>query len=347
MTEDELSCETVLPARQPLERGEIGRFLAQSDLDYEPGVEVFVVFRREGTLVACAGLEKNIVKCVAISEELRGESIGLKLLTEIVGLAQDRGYSHLFLYTKPDNVPFFRGCGFYPLVEVPGRVAFMENTPVGLPGYCARLRGAAKAGGKIGAIVMNANPFTLGHLYLIERAAAECDWLHVFVVAEEASLFSYRDRFAMVSEGTARVARMTLHHGSSYMVSRATFSSYFFKEKGIVGDCCTAVDLLVFRNWIAPALGVTHRFVGTEPFCPTTRKYNADMHHWLAEADSSAAPVETVEIPRLTYGETPISASEVRRLLTEKDFAAIAHLVPPTTLDFLRTRWCAPAMTAA
>ena len=72
-------------------------------------------------------------------QNLRGESLGLKLLTEVVHLAHERGHSHLFLYTKPENVEFFRSCGFYLLAEVPGYVALMENTPIGIRTYCDRL----------------------------------------------------------------------------------------------------------------------------------------------------------------------------------------------------------------
>ncbi|MFL9824002.1 [citrate (pro-3S)-lyase] ligase [Rhodoplanes sp. SY1] len=343
----ELQSYTVDPAREPDEREDIRRFLATCGLDYEAGVQAFVVFRRGHALVACAGLEKNIVKCAAITPQLRGESLGLTLLTEISHVAHERGHSHLFLYTKPDCVDFFRACGFYLLAEVPDLVALMENTPIGIRTYCDRLKRLRRPGAKTGAVVMNANPFTRGHRYLVEQAAAACDWLHVFVVAEDVSLISYRDRYALVAAGIGDIPRTTLHHGSEYMVSRATFSAYFLKEKGLVENCCTAIDLLIFREHIAPALGITHRFVGTEPFCPTTFKYNADMREWLMGDVSPMPPVEMVEIARTECDATPISASEVRRLLAAGDFAHIRRLVPPATLQLLETKYRAPRTSAA
>lgn len=344
---DDLQSYTIDPEREPDEREDVREFLAKCGLDYEIGVEAFVVFRRKQRLMACAGLEKNIVKCAAIDPELRGEALGLKLLTEVSHLAHERGHSHLFLYTKPDCVDFFRACGFYLLAEVPGLVALMENTPIGMKTYCDGLKRLRRPGAVIGAIVMNANPFTRGHRYLVERAAAACDCLHVFVVAEDVSLIRYRDRYALVAEGIADIPRVMLHHGSEYMVSRATFSAYFFKEKGIVGDCCTAIDLLIFRNYIAPALGITHRFVGTEPFCPTTRKYNADMQHWLRDNVSPAPAIEVVEIERTQSEDVPISASEVRRLLAADDFNHIRRLVPAATLELLETKYRVPRSSAA
>jgi [citrate (pro-3S)-lyase] ligase len=337
------------PTSSPAEKAEICALLAKCGLNYEEGIDAFVVCRLHGRLIACAGLECNIVKCVATDPQFRGESLSLKLLSEVINLAHDRGHSHLFLYTRPENVSFFQGCGFYPLVEVPNYVSLMENTPIGIKTYCRQLAALRKDGKTIGSIVMNANPFTFGHQYLVQQAARACDWLHVFVVGEDASLISYRDRFALVQSGISGIPKVTLHPGSQYMISRATFSAYFFKDKGIVGDCFTAIDLLVFRNFIAPALGITHRYVGTEPFCPTTRKYNEDMKYWLQNGVSAAPAVHVIEIPRTVRGGNPISASEVRRLLGAGDFDRIEVLVPPATFELLHSKYrtvCFPSVSA-
>lgn len=338
MADDIESC-TVDPQSDPAARAEIKALLEACELSYEPTIEAFVTLRRGRSLIACAGLDKNIVKCAAIAPAEQGESLSLTLMTEIAHLAHARGHNHLFLYTRPDNVDRFRACGFYKLVEVPGIAAFMENTPIGMRGYCAQLAALRQPGEAIGAIVMNANPFTFGHRHLVEYAIGHCDWLHLFVVAEDSSFIAYRDRLAMIRAGVADLPRLTVHPGSEYMVSRATFSSYFFKEKNAAADCFTAVDLLLFRNFIAPALRITRRFVGTEPFCITTRKYNADMKDWLQRPDPSFPPVEVVEIPRRTHDEVPISASEVRRLLTAEQFGRIGRLVPPFTLALLREKY--------
>ena len=332
---DQIDFYTIDPRENGDEGAEIQRLLTQCDLDMEEGIHVFVVGRQGHRLVACAGLDGNIVKCVATVPDLRGESLALKLMSEVSHLALEQGHLHLFLFTHPKNVSFFGGCGFYELAEVPGYVSLMENTPIGIKSYSEQLHKLAQPGRKIGCIVMNANPFTFGHQYLVQLAAAQCDWLHVFAVREDVSMFSYRDRFALVQAGVAGIPRLTLHHGSEYMVSRATFPNYFFKEKGIVGECCSAIDLILFRKYIAPALGITHRFVGTEPFCTTTRKYNDDMKHWLQTADSESAPISVVEVPRAVSSNIAISASEVRRLLHSGDMAKMPSLVPRETLKFL------------
>jgi [citrate (pro-3S)-lyase] ligase len=327
------------PAHDLSETAEIRRLLAQCQLEMDNNIDVFVVARAGRQLIACAGLSGNIIKCVAICEAWRGESISLRLISEIVQLAAERNHFHLFLYAKPDNVPFFCGCGFYPLVEVPGKIVLLENSPVAMSRYTDSLARARTDGDKIGCIVMNANPFTLGHRYLAEQAAAACDRVHVFVVREDVSQFRYADRFMLVSQGLAGIPNLTVHHGSEYMISRATFPGYFLKDKGIIDSCHTAIDLLLFREYLAPALGITHRFVGTEPFCTVTNKYNEDMKYWLQQAPSRAAALSVVEIQRTTRAGTPISASEVRRLLAADNFLPIGELVPDSTLQLLKCQY--------
>jgi [citrate (pro-3S)-lyase] ligase len=334
-------------ADEPKLREEIEAFLHSCDLDMDADITQFVTVRSGRALVACAGMGENIVKCVAVSPALRGENITSRLITEVTHLAAEAGRYHLFLYTKPDNVPLFTGCGFYPLAEVPGTITLMENTPVGLARYCESLAARRRPGGRIGSVVMNANPFTFGHRYLAERAAEACDWLHVFIVGENSSLITYEDRISLVREGLKDLPRATIHPGSSYMVSKATFPSYFLKDRGLVDQCHTALDLIIFREHVAPALGITHRYVGTEPFCPVTRKYNADMKHWLMEVRSRAPAVTVVEIERKAQAGQAISASEVRRRLRADDFEAMAHLAPKATIDLLRAKYFDPGARVA
>lgn len=165
---------------------------------------------------------------------------------------------------------------------------------------------------------MNANPFTNGHRFLIQQAAAQCDWLHLFLVKEDTSRFPYEDRLDLVLKGTKRystfnrASRFGIHH------FRATFPCYFIKEQSVINHCYTEIDLKIFRQYLAPALGVTHRFVGTEPYCSVTSQYNNDMRYWLETPTLPAPPIELVEIERLCFQEMPISASWVRKLLVKR-----------------------------
>ena len=331
----------------PKLQSEITTFLQSCDLELDGNLSDFVTVRSAKQLVACAGMGENVIKCVAVSPTLRGQNITLRLISDVTNLAADMGRYQLFLYTKPDNVETFSSCGFYPLVEMPGVIALMENSPVGLSRYCKGLAAQRHSGQKIGCIVMNANPFTFGHQYLAQQAAGQCDWLHVFVVGENSSLITYEDRYALVCEGLKDLPHTTVHPGSIYMISKATFPSYFLKDRGIVDQCHTALDLIIFREHVAPALGITHRFVGTEPFCPVTRKYNADMKRWLMFEPSAAPVVSVVELERKQQSERAISASEVRRCLRADDFEHMAQLVPQATIDLLRAKYFDPGARVA
>ncbi|MDF7671409.1 [citrate (pro-3S)-lyase] ligase [Orbaceae bacterium ESL0721] len=318
------------------DREQIVQLLKLSDLNLDPNVTYFIVAKKGDSVIGCAGLDHNIIKCVAIHPDYQGNQLNLILMDKTIKYAQDRGYFHLFLYTKPENEPIFRGCGFYPIVTIKGVVVLMENSPVGIKQYCKQLTLQRKSGSKIGAIVMNANPFTKGHQYLVDYAAKQCDWLHLFVVNEDASRFSFADRFKLVKEGTAGVANITVHPSSEYIISKATFPTYFLKERAKIDQAYMGVDLLIFRNYIAPALQITHRFVGTEPYSEVTHAYNEAMRYWLQDAGVSSAPaVRLVEIERIKEGDNIISASLVRNLLDAKQYDRVKTLVPSTTWNYL------------
>lgn len=325
---------------------DITAFLRSNGLSIDTTVEVFITVTRNDKLLACGGIAGNIIKCVAISPSIRGEGLALTLATELVNLAYERHHSQLFIYTKVQNECLFRQCGFYPIASVPDIVVLMENSPCRLRRYAAELAQQKRPGQRIGCIIMNANPFTRGHQYLVRQAAARCDWLHVFLVKEDNSRFSYEDRLQLVLDGTRGLANLTVHAGSEYMISRATFPCYFIKDRGVADDCHTEIDLKIFRQYLAPALGITHRFVGNEPFCAVTAKYNRDMHDWLATRTLPCPPVELVEVERLRHQGTAISASWVRKLLARGDLSAISPLVPEGTLRYLQ-RWVVPRRAVA
>jgi [citrate (pro-3S)-lyase] ligase len=183
---------------------------------------------------------------------------------------------------------------------------------------------------------MNCNPFTLGHRYLVEQACARSFWVHLFVVKEDASFFSFKDRYRLICEGLAHLKNLTIHEGSDYIISKATFPTYFIKDKKQIDSLFTELDLNIFRNHLAPELGITHRFVGMEPLCVVTNEYNQQMKKILSRPSTSPS-IEVVELERIEYKGEPISASRVRRLMQEKNVEEIRHLVPPTTYALIET----------
>lgn len=188
-----------------------------------------------------------------------------------------------------------------------------------------------------GCIVMNCNPFTLGHRYLIEQAAKQVERLYVMVVREDCSLFAYTERKAMVEQGVADIENVSVIDGSDYAISRATFPTYFLKRLDDAADTQMLLDLDLFRRHIAPALGATVRFVGTEPTDLLTRRYNQLMHEALKDVR---------EINRLEKDGNAVSASRVRKAMEEGDMNTIRQLVPPTTLPYIIAHLAIQALQA-
>ena len=188
-----------------------------------------------------------------------------------------------------------------------------------------------------GCIVMNCNPFTLGHRYLIEQAAKQVERLYVMVVREDCSLFAYTERKAMVEQGVADIENVSVIDGSDYAISRATFPTYFLKRLDDAADTQMLLDLDLFRRHIAPALGATVRFVGTEPTDQLTRRYNQLMHEALKDVR---------EINRLEKDGNAVSASRVRKAMEEGDMNTIRQFVPPTTLPYIIAHLATQALQA-
>ncbi len=304
-------------------------FLNENRLDYDDGILFTVnLFDHEYEIIATGSMEANILKCIAISDRYQSEGLSATVVTHLVTHAAKEGLTHLFLFTKPANKSVFSGLGFYPMVETPD-ILMMENKKNGLQSFVNSLYRPETAS-DIGAIVANCNPLTNGHLYLIETAARACGWLHLFILSEDKSDFSAEVRYRLVREGVSHLKNVTVHGTSDYLLSSATFPSYFIKNKAKIDEINCTLDLTLFKESFARNLNITKRFVGTEPFCPVTAKYNAQMKEFF-----KGTGIEVVEIPRLLAEGEGISASRVRKLMSEGDYDSIRLLVPPVTYGYI------------
>ncbi|MCH5193051.1 MAG: adenylyltransferase/cytidyltransferase family protein [Oscillospiraceae bacterium] len=181
-----------------------------------------------------------------------------------------------------------------------------------------------------GAVVMNCNPFTCGHRYLIEKALEQCSYLIVFLVEEDKSEFTFEERLMLADEGTKDIPNLAIIPSGIFILSSLTFSEYFNKSEMQDRIVDTSLDLTVFSREIAPCLNITKRFAGEEPFDNVTKQYNDAMRRILPEYG-----IEFVEIPRVELDSKPISASRVRELAKSGRFSELEELVPKTTLDYL------------
>lgn len=358
----------------PRQRQRIEAFLKRNGLRFDDMHYYAAITDDDGEMIAGGGLKGNVIKCVAVDDAHKGEAIANTLISHLIAHANEEGHSNVMLFTKPKNRQLFESLSFRLLAEAPEAV-LMETGIGGINNTVEALK-KIKEEGEVckennqecrkeektnlnittpqhlnpstpqplttttplrGVVVMNCNPFTLGHRYLIEQAAKQVERLFVMVVREDCSLFSYAERKAMVEQGVAHLKNVTVIDGSEYAISQATFPTYFLKRLDDAADTQMLLDLDLFRRHIAPALGATVRFVGTEPTDRLTRRYNQLMHEVLADVR---------EIVRLEKEGNAVSASRVRKAMEQGDMSTIRQLVPPTTLPYIIAHLATQALQA-
>ena len=317
-----------LPLSVPTIRRQVEDFLGSNGLRLGEVDLYLAVLSEEGAILAGGGLQRDILKCLAVSAEARSLGLSVPLISRLISVASERGYTNVKVFTKPENRSVFESLGFKLLAEAP-KAILMENGR-GLEEYCDYLRGHRASG----VIVMNANPFTLGHRYLVEQASLSFRApegrrnLTIIPVKEDASRFPYSERFEMIRTGSGDMADVV--EGSDYQISAATFPTYFLKNLSDAAETQMRLDIDLFGRHIAPALGAQVRFVGTEPADPLTARYNALMKELLPKYG-----VEVVEISRLMEPESPVTATRVRSLLDAGQFKAASALTPESTWPYL------------
>ena len=306
-------------------------FLAKVGLAADADAQQTVLVWDDGQLIATGSRTGNLLKYIAVDPTRQGEGLLAKVLTALRQEAFREGYPHLFLYTKPANGPLFADLLFYPVAQT-GDVLLMEDRKDGIQSFIRQLP-AGEHSGKVGAAVMNCDPFTLGHQYLIETAAKDCDHLYVFVLSEDKGYFGATDRLEMVRRGTKHLANVTVLPTGPYLISSTTFPTYFLKNRDQADQIHCQLDVEIFTRYFAPAFSIQIRYVGTEPLSPLTEQYNE-----ILKAQLPPQGIRVEEIPRLALESIPVSASAVRAALNARDRQAVQALVPPTTFAYLENK---------
>lgn len=310
-------------------QAQMAKLLAQSglckdgNLDYSCGI-----FDQEDTLIATGSCFGNTLRCLAVSQDHQGEGLLNEILSHLIEVQMARGNSHLFLYTKPASARFMEDLGFREIARVPGKAVFMENRRTGFDQYCRQLSEKRVEGQRIAGVVMNANPFTLGHLHLVEQAARENDVVHLFVLSEEAGPIPFAVRKKLVMDGIGQLSNVICHDSGPYIISSATFPSYFLKDGDAVIETQAALDLQVFGK-IAAVLGIQRRYVGQEKSSHVTALYNAVMKQNLPKLG-----IQCVEIPRLQAGGQVVSASTVRQAIHDGQLETVRNFLPQSTYAY-------------
>ena len=310
------------------DRNKLSAFLAENELLLDKDVDYAIGIFIENSLVGCGCMAGNVLKCIAVDPTQQGLALTNRIVTYLRIKAYHENMEKLFLFTKPENRAIFESLGFYTIAESDCAI-LMENSSEGIEKWMDSLE-KPTVSSESASLVMNCNPFTLGHRYLIEKACSENETVHLFVVKEDLSVFPFDLRMKLVREGTSDLKNLYIHEGRDYIISRATFPGYFIKDQKVLDESHARLDLDLFARRIAPGLSVTSRYVGEEPFCPVTSQYNSLMKEILPQNG-----INVVEIPRSEASDGAVSATKVRQALADGRLEDLKDWVPLTTYDFL------------
>ena len=317
-----------------VEREEVETFLRGFDLSLDQDVDYTIVIRAGvgASIVATCSKARNVLKCFAVIEELRGEGITSMLISALIDKLFSQSIYHSFVFTKPANAHIFLALNF-KLIHSNEDVALLENGIYDIYKALEQMKEKYNIGDeKKASLVMNCNPFTLGHAYLIEEASKNNQEVLVFIVEEDQSLFPFKTRYELVFKGVSHLKNVKGLPSGEYVISSATFPSYFLREKGERLRAYVELDSSIFGKYFCKGFNITKRYVGDEPYCQVTEAYN--------EALKKVLPIYGVElhvVARKVFRDVPISASGVRDLIKQGDLQDLRNLLPEVTLEFLNT----------
>jgi [citrate (pro-3S)-lyase] ligase len=335
--------EKTLNLRNPYALRQLDAFLTPLGFSFDPHAVDYtmILCDAQGAIAGTGSYQGKVLKYVVVAPAHRATNAFSVIVTHLIRLLMKR-HKQIFAFTRPGNTKSFERQGFKEVATAEPLVTLMEFGYRSIQDYRAYLqsRKAIQVTPPISAIVVNCNPFTNGHKYLIETAAAQSTIVYLFVVEEDRSVFPFKDRWKLVEEGTRHLANVVMLKGGPYVVSGAIFPGYFLQneEPDLVTRNQAELDVKIFAQHIVPLLGITRRYVGTEPYSPTTRAYNAAMKKIL-----TLCAVEVIEIERRSQGVDTegkpnyISATKIRNAIRENSLTSILDFLPPCTLAYLQS----------
>ncbi|MDO5718902.1 MAG: adenylyltransferase/cytidyltransferase family protein [Tissierellia bacterium] len=303
------------------------KFLEEFNLRYETLDTLYAIINEKGDWLAIGGQNDNVLKCFAIKDNYKGEGLFDSIISSLITDSFNEGIDELFVYTKPRYLEIFKSFNFDPLAQTENSCLLLRNEG-GVESILKSLDYQADDS-NIGSIVMNANPFTKGHLYLIQRARQKVDRVLVFIVEKENDQFPFSDRFQLVKEAVRDIKDVIVLPSTNLIVSNATFPSYFLKENELVDIEHAKIDAEIFKRYFVPRFNIKIRFLGTEPYDKSTAIYNKVLKDTL-NPDCS---VEIIK--RLRKDEDFISASKVRDLILKGKIEEIREMVPENVYEYI------------
>jgi len=333
--------QEVLDIESPYDVKLVYDFLLELGFEFEPnGVDcTMILYNLNDEIVGTGSYKNKTLKYVAVSPKFRDSTAFALIVTHLSNVVL-KNNSTCFVFTKPNTAKLFESIGFSIIATAEPLFSVLEFGLKSIKNYQDYLK-SIKTESKtdnISTIVVNCNPFTNGHKYLIEKAASESELVYLFVVEENLSAFPFEIRWKLIEKGISHLKNVVMIRAGEYIVSGSIFPNYFLKNESfdLVSQKQAEIDVTIFAEYFVPILGIKKRYIGTENYCKTTCAYNNAMFKILPKAG-----VEVIEITRKALGMDEnnepdyISASKVREAINNDKLSEIIGFIPETTKDYL------------
>ena len=307
------------------EINKIKEFLKRNDLNYEENINKSFYIEENDNVVATVSIFNNVIKCFAVDKNYRSENYGGLLISNVINYFYENKVYHYMVYTKAEYINTFINLGFSEIVSTDS-VAILESGTPNIVEYIQDLKSKIEFkfenlldNADVASLVMNCNPITEGHLGLIELAAKNHQYVIVFLLEEDLSFFSYKERMTLVYLATLHLSNVIVVPSSNYIVSSLTFPNYFLKDESLKNHQWAVTDALIFKNYFMKYLNISKRYVGTE-----TSKIMVDYNNALKEVLED----KIIEVKRFEESGQVISASLVRQYILSGDIDKALELIP-------------------
>ena len=308
------------------EINKVKEFLESVDLRYDNDINYTVYIEENGEVIATISTSNNIIKGFAISSQYQGLNLGNTLISHIINYFHQNNIYYYQVYTKPENVDIFLSFNFN-LIASSKHVSLLECRNFTIKETLEKLKNKLNISYEdLASIVVNTNPPTNGHLYLIETASKNHQQVLVLLVEEDRSVFKFKDRYEMLTSATQHLQNVIVVPSTRYVVSSLTFPTYFLKQDVDEVIEQAEIDAMIFKKYFMPILGIRKRYVGTETDV-VTNKYNQKLKEILGD--------DLIVIERKKIDHESISATLVRRLLSQGRLDEVRKFVPEATYNFL------------
>lgn len=331
-----------LDIENPFDVKLVSQFLADNGYDYgsEAVDGTLILYNLNDELIGTGSFKNQTLKYVVVAPKFR-ETTAFPLIVSYLSDQILKDHKTCFVFTKPETSKLFEGIGFKEIARAEPLFSVLEfgyETIKDYQRYLESIRVDTKTD-QIAAIVVNCNPFTNGHQFLIEKAASESELLYLFVVEENLSVFPYEERIKMITQGISHLKNVVIIGTGTYIVSGGIFPNYFLKQESPnhISEKQAELDIRIFAKYIVPSLKIKKRYVGTENYCRTTKAYNDAMKNILPGIGCELIEVNRKSAGIITKGEDKnfISASKVRLAIKEDRFDEVIDFIPKVTQDFL------------